>query len=104
MDQLKRQLSGLEKRVQEVEKSLHEATQKLDHLNQRLSDPGLYLNQQETYETVQTHKQVKEQVTELTQRLGIPRPGVGRAENDKPHGKCRRLEFTLSGALYTFPE
>ena len=67
MDQFKRQLSGLEKRVQEVEKSLHEATQKLDHLNQRLSDPGLYLNQKETYETVQTHKQVKEQVRELTQ-------------------------------------
>jgi ATP-binding cassette subfamily F protein 3 len=66
MDQWKRQLSGLEKRVQEVEKSLHEATQKLDHLNQRLSDPNLYLNQQETYETVQTHKQVKEQVEELT--------------------------------------
>jgi ATP-binding cassette subfamily F protein 3 len=68
MDQFKRQLSGLEKRVQEVEKSLHEATQKLDHLNQRLSDPSLYLNQQETYETVQAHKQVKEQVRELTQR------------------------------------
>jgi len=67
MDQFKRQLSSLEKRVQEVEKSLQEATQKLDHLNQRLSDPNLYLNQQETYETVQTHKQVKEQVRELTQ-------------------------------------
>ena len=67
MDQFKRQLSSLEKRFQEVEKSLHEATQKLDHLNQRLSDPNLYLNQQETYETVQTHKQVKDQVKELTQ-------------------------------------
>jgi ATP-binding cassette subfamily F protein 3 len=67
IDQFKRQLSSLEKRVQEVEKSLHQATQKLDHLNQRLSDPNLYLNQQETYETVQTHKQVKEQVRELTQ-------------------------------------
>ena len=67
MDQFRRQLSSLEKRFQEVEKSLHEATQKLDHLNQRLSDPNLYLNQQETYETVQTHKQVKEQVRELTQ-------------------------------------
>jgi len=65
-DQFKRQLSSLEKRFQEVEKSLHEATQKLDQLNQRLSDPKLYLNQQETYETVQTHKQVKEQVSELT--------------------------------------
>jgi ATP-binding cassette subfamily F protein 3 len=68
MDQFKRQLSGLEKRFQEVEKSLHEATQKLDQLNQRLSDPNLYLNQQETYETVQTQKQVKKQVKELTQR------------------------------------
>jgi ATP-binding cassette subfamily F protein 3 len=67
MDQFKKQLSSLEKRFQEVEKSLHEATQKLDQLNQRLSDPNLYLNQQETYETVQTHKQVKEQVKELTQ-------------------------------------
>jgi ATP-binding cassette subfamily F protein 3 len=67
MDQFKRQLSSLEKRFQEVEKSLHATTQKLDHLNQRLSDPSLYLNQQETYETVQTHKQVKEQVRELTQ-------------------------------------
>jgi ATP-binding cassette subfamily F protein 3 len=67
MDQFKRQLSSLEKRVQEVEKSLHEATQKLDHLNQRLSDPNLYSNQRETYETVQTHKQVKDQVRELTQ-------------------------------------
>jgi ATP-binding cassette subfamily F protein 3 len=66
-DQSRRQLSSLEKRFQEVEKSLHEATQKLDHLNQRLSNPDLYLNQQETYETVQTHKQVKEQVKELTQ-------------------------------------
>jgi len=67
MDQFKRQLSRLEKRFQEVEKSLQEATQKLDRLDQRLSDPNLYLNQQETYETVRTHKQVKEQVGELTQ-------------------------------------
>jgi len=67
MDQFRRQLSSLEKRFQEVEKSLQEATQKLDHLNQRLSDPNLYANQRETYETVQTHRQVKDQVKELTQ-------------------------------------
>jgi ATP-binding cassette subfamily F protein 3 len=67
MDQFKRQLSSLEKRFEEVEKSLHEATEKLDHLNQRLSSPDLYLNQQDTYETIQTHKRVKEQVKELTQ-------------------------------------
>jgi len=67
MDQFRRQLSSLEKRFQEAEKSLQEATQKLDHLNQKLSDPNLYLNQKETYETVEAHKQVKEQVRQLTQ-------------------------------------
>jgi ATP-binding cassette subfamily F protein 3 len=67
MDELRRRLSSLEKRFQEVEKSLHEASQKLDDLNQKLSDPNLYLNQQETYETIQTHKKVQEQVKELTQ-------------------------------------
>jgi ATP-binding cassette subfamily F protein 3 len=67
MDQFRRQLSSLEKRFQEVEKSLHGATQTLDQLNQRLSDPNLYLNQKETYETIETHKQVKEQVKQLTQ-------------------------------------
>ena len=66
MDQFRRQLSSLEKRFQEVEKSLHEATQTLDQLNQKLSDPNLYLNQQETYETIQSHKRVQEEVKELT--------------------------------------
>jgi len=67
IDQFRRQLSGLEKRLQEVERSLNEATQTLAHLNQRLSDPSLYLNQKETYETIQTHKKVQAQVKELTQ-------------------------------------
>ena len=67
IDQFRRQLSGLEKRVQAAEKSLQEASQKLDHLNQKLSDPNLYLNQKETYETVQTHKQTREEVKQLTQ-------------------------------------
>jgi len=67
MDQYRRQISSLEKRFQEAEKSLNEATQTLDHLNQRLSDPSLYLNQKETYETIQTHHRVKEQVNKLTQ-------------------------------------
>ena len=67
MDQFRRQLSSLEKKFQEVEKSLHDATQKLDQLYQRLSDPNLYQNQKETYDTIQTQKQVKEQVRELTQ-------------------------------------
>jgi ATP-binding cassette subfamily F protein 3 len=68
IDQFRRQLSSLEKRFQEVEKSLHEATETLDHLNQKLSDPYLYLNQKETYETIETHKRVKNQVEELTQK------------------------------------
>jgi ATP-binding cassette, subfamily F, member 3 len=67
MDEFRRRLSSLEKRFQEVEKSLHEATETLDDLNQKLSDPDLYLNQQETYETIQTHRKVQEQVKELTQ-------------------------------------
>jgi len=67
IDQFRRQLSSLEKRFQEVEKSLHEATQTLEYLNQRLSDPNLYLNQKETYETIRTHKKVQGQVKELTQ-------------------------------------
>ena len=67
IDQFRRQLSGLEKRLQEVERFLNEATQTLAHLNQRLSDPSLYLNQKETYETIQTHKKVQAQVKELTQ-------------------------------------
>ncbi len=67
MDQYRRQLASLEKRFQEVEKSLQDATQTLDRLNQRLSDPNLYLNQKETFETIGTHKRVKEQVKELTQ-------------------------------------
>ena len=66
MDRFRRQRSSLEKKIQGVEKSLHEATQKLDQLNQRLSDPDLYKNQKETYETIQAQKQVKEQVGQLT--------------------------------------
>jgi ATP-binding cassette subfamily F protein 3 len=67
MDQFRRQLAGLEKRFQGVEKSLSEATQTLDDLNQRLSDASLYLNQKETYETIQTHRKTQEKVNELSQ-------------------------------------
>jgi len=66
MDQFRKQLSSLEKRFQEVEKSLHEATQTLDRLNQKLSDPNLYLNQKETYETIENHKKVQQSVNELS--------------------------------------
>ena len=67
IDQFRRQISSLEKRFHEVENSLTEATQALDLLNLKLSDPHLYLNKKESYETIQTHKKVKEQVRELTQ-------------------------------------
>jgi ATP-binding cassette subfamily F protein 3 len=67
-DEYRRQLTSLKKRVQEVEDSLNEATRALDHLNQKLSDPSLYLNQKETYETVQSHKKTQEKVKELSQR------------------------------------
>jgi ATP-binding cassette, subfamily F, member 3 len=66
-DEYRRQLSSLKKRGQDVEDSLNEATQTLDQLNQRLSDPSLYLNQKETYETVRNHKRAKEKVNELSQ-------------------------------------
>jgi ATP-binding cassette subfamily F protein 3 len=63
---IRRQLSDLEKRLQEVESSLSEKTQRLDHLNKRLSDPSLYTNQKETYETLEEHKKVKAEIEELT--------------------------------------
>ena len=67
-DQYRRQLSGIEKRLQEVERSLNEATETLEQINQRLSDPSLYLNQKETFETIQAHRRVKEEVEELSKR------------------------------------
>ena len=68
IDQFRRQISDLEKKFHEIEKSLNEATQTLDHLNQRLSDPSLYLNQKETYETIQNHKKIQQSVKDLSQR------------------------------------
>jgi ATP-binding cassette subfamily F protein 3 len=67
MDQHRRKLSGLEKRFHEVEKSLNEVTQTLDHLNRRLSDPSLYLNQKETYETIENHNKTQKRVNELSE-------------------------------------
>ena len=67
IDQFRRQLANLEKRLQEVERSLNEATETLDRLNERLSDASLYLNPRETYETLQSHRKVQEQVKELSQ-------------------------------------
>jgi ATP-binding cassette, subfamily F, member 3 len=65
-DHAKRQLSQLKKKLQETETLLAESTRQLDQLNERLSDASLYLNQNETFETIQTHRKVKEQVKELT--------------------------------------
>ncbi len=66
-DQAKRQVNQLKKKLQETETLLAESTQQLDRLNERLSDTSLYLNQNETYETIQTHRKVKDQIKELTQ-------------------------------------
>ncbi len=66
MDEFRRRLSNLEKRFRDVEASLEEATRELDNLNRKLADPNLYLNQRETYETIETHRKVQEQVRELT--------------------------------------
>jgi hypothetical protein len=60
-------VNQLKKRLQETETLLAESTQQLDQLNERLSDPSLYLNQNETYETIQTHRKVKDQIKDLTQ-------------------------------------
>jgi ATP-binding cassette subfamily F protein 3 len=65
-DHAKRQLNQMKKKLQETETLLAESTRQLDQLNERLSDPSLYLNQNETFETIQTHRKVKEQVRELT--------------------------------------
>ena len=65
-DHAKRQLNQMKKKLQETETLLAESTRQLDQLNERLSDPSLYLNQNETFETIQTHRKVKEQVKELT--------------------------------------
>ncbi len=65
-DQYRRQLQGFEKRLQEVERSLEEATEQLNRLNERLSDPALYLNQKETYDTVQAHREIQNRVKELS--------------------------------------
>lgn len=67
MDQFRKRFSGLERQFLAAEKSLQEGMQKLDLLNQKLSDPNLYLNQKETYETVEAHQRTREQVRQLTQ-------------------------------------
>jgi len=68
MDHYRRQFNQLKRKIQDVETGLAEATQQLDDLNQRLSDPSLYLSKQETYKTFESHRQAKERVDELSQQ------------------------------------
>ncbi|RPI99369.1 MAG: ABC transporter ATP-binding protein, partial [Deltaproteobacteria bacterium] len=68
MDQYRRKLQAIERKLQEVEKLLDESTGELDQLNQRLSEPSLYLNPKETYETIQTHRRTQQRVKELSER------------------------------------
>jgi ATP-binding cassette, subfamily F, member 3 len=67
MDQYRRKLKSVQKKLEEVEAFLMEATQKLDDLNQRISDPSLYFDRQEAYDTIQAQRQAKEKVDTLTQ-------------------------------------
>jgi ATP-binding cassette subfamily F protein 3 len=67
-DAYRRQLSQLKKRLHDVEASLARATEQLDQLNGRLSDASLYLNQKETYETIQLHKKVKKEIETFTRQ------------------------------------
>jgi ATP-binding cassette, subfamily F, member 3 len=67
-DQFQRELVSAEKKLKAIEASLNEATETLDRLNERLSDSSLYLNQKETYETIEAHRITQEQVKELTGR------------------------------------
>jgi ATP-binding cassette subfamily F protein 3 len=67
MDEVRRKRKSVQKKLEEVETSLMEATRQLDDLNQRLSDPSLYLDRKEAYDTIQAQRQTKEKVDTLTQ-------------------------------------
>jgi ATP-binding cassette subfamily F protein 3 len=67
MDHVRRKRKSVQKKLEEVETSLIEATRMLDDLNQRLSEPSLYLDRQEAYDTIQAQRQAKEKVDALTQ-------------------------------------
>jgi ATP-binding cassette subfamily F protein 3 len=67
MDEVRRKRKSVQKKLEEVETSLMEATRQLDDLNQRLSDPSLYLDRKEAYDTIQAQRQAKEKVNTLTQ-------------------------------------
>jgi ATP-binding cassette subfamily F protein 3 len=67
MDEVRRKRKIVQKKLEEVETSLMEATRQLDDLNQRLSDPSLYVDRKEAYDTIQAQRQAKEKVDTLTQ-------------------------------------
>lgn len=67
MDEVRRKRKIVQKKLEEVETSLMEATRQLDDLNQRLSDPSLYVDRKEAYDTIQAQRQAKEKVDALTQ-------------------------------------
>ena len=67
MDEVRRKRKIVQKKLEEVETSLMEATRQLDDLNQRLSDPSLYIDRKEAYDTIQAQRQAKEKVDSLTQ-------------------------------------
>ena len=67
MDEVRRKRKIVQKKLEEVETSLMEATRQLDDLNQRLSDPSLYIDRKEAYDTIQAQRQAKEKVDTLTQ-------------------------------------
>jgi ATP-binding cassette subfamily F protein 3 len=67
MDEVRRKRKSVQKKLEEIETSLMEATRQLDDLNQRLSDPSLYLDRKEAYDTIQAQRQTKEKVDTLTQ-------------------------------------
>jgi len=63
MDEVRRKRKIVQKKLEEVETSLMEATRQLDDLNQRLSDPSLYYDRKEAYDTIQAQRQAKEKST-----------------------------------------
>ena len=67
MDEVRRKRKIVQKKLEEVETFLMEATRQLDDLNQRLSDPSLYIDRKEAYDTIQAQRQAKEKVDTLTQ-------------------------------------
>jgi len=79
MDQFRRNRKNVQKKLEEVETSLMEATRQLDDLNQRLSDPSLYLDRKEL--TIRFKPSVKRRRSRhFDAILGVSGPGDGTDE------------------------